>query len=41
MTLGAQFIDFLNPQYFLKMGRGRIYIPWALNTTGLPAAAGQ
>jgi subtilisin family serine protease len=37
MFVGAQFIDFLNPsEYRLKLGRGRIFIPWALNTTGLP-----
>ena len=39
MDFGVNFIDFLNPQYFLKLGRGRIWIPWALNTTGLPAPA--
>ena len=37
MAYGAHYIDFLNPQYFMKLGRGRIWIPWALNTTGLPA----
>jgi subtilisin family serine protease len=42
MFFGANFIDFLNPpQYLWKLGRGRIYIPWALNTTGLPALPPQ
>ena len=27
MLIGAQYIDLLNPQYFLKLGRGRIYLP--------------
>ena len=35
MLIGAQYIDLLNPQYFLKLGRGRIYLPWALATVGI------
>jgi len=35
MALGAQPIDLLNPQYMFKLGRGRIYIPLALNAVGI------
>ena len=35
MLIGAQYIDLLNPQYFLKLGRGRIYLPWALAIVGI------
>jgi subtilisin family serine protease len=35
MLIGAQFIDLLNPQYYLKLGRGRIYLPWALGAVGI------
>jgi subtilisin family serine protease len=35
MLIGAQYIDLLNPQYFLKLGRGRIYLPLALATVGI------
>lgn len=36
---GVQSIDSLNPQYYYKLGRGRIYIPWALNGAGLPQSS--
>jgi hypothetical protein len=35
MLIGAQYIDLLNPQYFLKLGRGRIYLPLALGAVGI------
>lgn len=35
MLSGTVAIDSLNPDYALKLGRGRIYVPWALNSTGL------
>lgn len=35
MLQGVQSIDSLNPQYYYKLGRGRIFIPWALNSIGI------
>jgi subtilisin family serine protease len=35
LLFGAQSIDLLNPQYFLKLGRGRIYLPYALGAVGI------
>jgi subtilisin family serine protease len=35
MQAGAVSINLLNPQYLFKLGRGRIYIPGALNAIGL------
>jgi subtilisin family serine protease len=35
MLIGAQYIDLLNPQYFMKLGRGRIYLPLALGAVGI------
>ena len=36
MWFGAQPIDLLNPRYIFKLGHGRMYIPTALNVTGVP-----